>query len=161
MHYFVFKVRFILLHVVFIRVIISLHFIWFCFWKTRPPRIPSALVVEAHFSRLRSLFILHTLNSLIHRETRIASPCLSFFLSMVTHTLVTMAFMHWKADYSQGRSVCLEFFIPDEQHSPLWPWYHRNLLLPNTDSHSHTYTLTRSRCVYWTLKKKSEFIQLL
>ncbi len=48
-----------------------------------------------------------------------------------------VAFSCWKADYSQGRSACLESFIPDEQHSLLWPWNHRNLLLPLSLSHMH------------------------
>lgn len=71
-------------------------------------------------------------------------------LSMGTRALVTMAFSCWKADYSQGRSVCLEFFIPDEQHSPLWPWNHRNLLLPLSLTHAQT----GIRHVYWPFKKK-------
>lgn len=73
-----------------------------------------------------------------------------FMFSMVMRVLVTMAFSCWKADYSQGRSVCLDFFIPDEQHCPLWPWNHRNLLLPL--SHAQT----GIRHVYWPFKKTQE-----
>ncbi len=78
-------------------------------------------------------------------------------LSMVTRVLVTMAFSCWKADYTQGRSVCLDFFIPDEQHCPLWPWNHRKLLLP--------LSLTRANwnqtCILAFQKIKEKKIQLL
>lgn len=77
-----------------------------------------SLVYSVSSSYAHSTLWLHWETSMFH------------VLSMVTRVLVTMAFSCWKADYSQGRSVCLDFFIPDEQHCPLWPWNHRNLLLP-------------------------------